>query len=186
MKTVGQSLSHTQRVHIVDECQRNVAAHGAPRVRAVARKLGHTRRVVQRWWDRRHLPEATAEKNRGRPVHKSFATDTAIDAAVAECEDLEPGEHASEAAAKLCCTTRTLYNHTHSLMNWLYPPRQHVRADTPVTRQKRKDFADGALTKNTDPKRRRLKKKFKNATWLDHKIVTEFGLNRSHQRQARR
>ncbi len=71
-------------------------------------------------------------------------------------------------------------------MNWLYPPRQHVRADTPVTRQKRKDFADGALTKNTDPKRRRLKKKFKNATWLDHKIVTEFGLNRSHQRQARR
>ncbi len=94
---------------------------------------------------------------------------------------LEPGEHQTDAAKQLGCSTRTLYNHTHKEVNWRWPKRQHIQADTKRTRKSRAAFAGIALTQSG-----RLKKKLRDATWLDHKIAHEFGLNRSYERQCRR
>ena len=56
-------------------------------------------------------------------------------------------------------------------VNWRWPKRQHIQADTKCTRKSRAAFIGIALTQYG------LLKKFYNAPWLCHKIMHEFGLN---------
>ena len=96
------------------------------------------------------------------------------------CEDLDIGEHQTDAARKLGCSLRTLRNHTNKTVNWRFPPRKDVGHTDAVSR-KRLAFVRECLTPSGH-----LRQKIRDATWLDHKWVNLYGHNRSHQRQARR
>ncbi len=197
----GSKLDGPGRLRIIDECRKSsdklledaqqladrFRRRKRPNITAVAKQLGLERRTVQLWWDRRHQLDVSGhcvarwEGNSGRPTHAAFATEKKIEEAIDVCVKLPPGGHTRDAAKKLMCSQKTLYTHTHERMNWRWPPTEQVGADTPNVRKRRLEFVDSVLTPTG-----RAKKKFKTATWLDHKWGSEFGLNRSHQRQARR
>ncbi len=89
-----------------------------------------SRKAVSLWWGRRdELDQIGAllprwKCNFGRPVHKAFSTHEEKEKSIDLCEDLDIGEHQTDAARKLGCSLRTLRNHTHKTENWLFPPRR--------------------------------------------------------------
>ena len=189
-----QPLTLAERGEIVTTCRENRKQRIAegksdkPNFAQVARDLGRGERTVCKWWaqhrklDEDGNPRASLKGNCGRRRHTSFSTDAAFSTAIDHCENLGEGEHVKDACAHLSCSRRTLYNYTHGKICWRLPPRQEIKSDTAEVRKRRREFASYAL----EPDRKRLKRKFREATFLDHKFTTVYGQNRTHSRQARR
>ena len=74
----------------------------------------------------------------------------------------------------------SVYRHTHLNVKWRFPPEVDFRGDSDRVRKLRYEYARRSLTPGG-----KLKRIIQNATFLDHKQVHAFGLNKSHQRQCR-
>ncbi len=182
-----KQLLPKDRLRIIREGQKQLDADGRVNLRKLSRDLELNRITVSLWWNRRHELDETGALlprwagNSGRPKHKSFRTDADVAKSVDVCENLPIGGHKRDAAAKLGCCEKTLYTHTKKAqMTWRKPPLREAGHTKKVSR-KRKSYADACLTPGG-----RLKKRIRDATWIDHKWVHIYGLNRSHQMQARR
>lgn len=117
----------------------------------------------------------------GRPKHRAFDTKEKVDQAIDLCEDLPDGLGKVDAAKKLGCCEKTLYNNTHKEVNWRVTPLQDRNANDPKVKRKRKAFAVDNLTPTG-----RLSKKIRTATTIDHKWMHLYGENRRNRRQCRR
>lgn len=140
-------------------------------------------RVVKRWWDRRGEFRATATLlhgfRSGRPIHEAINTPEKLQAVVDFCLGLKIGEHQPRVLAEFDMSITTLRKYTKNLISWVFPPKQHVN-DNAEVQQKRVDYANWATTKRWQPTQR-----VRNATYLDHKMVSWLGLNRTHYMQAK-
>lgn len=140
-------------------------------------------RVVKRWWDKRRDFQATATllhgPRSGRPIHSAIDTPQKLQGVVDYCLGLKVGEHQPHVLAQFDMSINTLRKYTKNLISWVYPPKQHVN-DTAEVQQKRVDYARWASTKTWQPTQR-----VKNATFIDHKMVSWLGLNRTHYMQAK-
>ncbi len=98
-------------------------------------------KAVALWWVRRdELDQIGAllpmwKGNSGRPVHNAFSTHEEKEKSIDICEDLDIGEHQTDAARKLGCSLRTLRNHTHKTVNWRFDPCKDVGHMDAVSRK---------------------------------------------------
>lgn len=153
-------------------------------IRILAEAAGVEKSKAQRAWKRRDELTTVGVISRrqwsGRPVAKSFRTVGQKRKSIELLENLVMGDHQRDGAKKLKCSVSTVYRHTHKTVFWRFPPDVDFRGDCKRVRELRYEYAFKSLT----PKGK-LKKILQNATFLDHKQVHAFGLNKSHQRQCR-
>ena len=167
-------------LHRISEDQVNVSE--------LARKMSHlgvSRKKVARWWGRREQFDQTGVLHRksgsGRKIHKSFRSSTARRRSINLLETLKIGEHKHDAAMKLGCHRNTITNHLGKDSNWLLPPRVDVSGLKVETKAKRLQFAKHVMQNERDE----MSQEMQDCTTIDHKIVSAFGQNRSHQKQFR-
>ena len=141
-------------------------------------------RTIKLWWDRRDTLEDTGSlvhaPRSGRPKHPSFANEEKTEEVVQYCIDLPMGYHQQDVCDEYKCNKKTLRKYTSSQISWVYSPREHLN-DNDEVKQKRLNYANFCLTAQG-----RCKQKIQNATFIDHKMVTFFGLNKRHWMQAKR
>ena len=137
----------------------------------LARRAGVSKNTAKLWWRRRDEFLASGELKHqprsGRPLHNSFNTPEKLEKALDVLEDLREGEHSPDAAKKLRCCRKTLYNHTNPQGLFKVPPKSDINANKPSTKRKRMDFASHNLTPTG-----KLKKKLKKSATMDHKMVS--------------
>ena len=154
------------------------------------RKKGfiYTMRTITKWWDRRDEFDRTGVIAR-RPnpkgmmhgnCHKSFNDPIKLAHAIEICEDLEPGEHQGDAANTLGCAVSTLRKHLRGKGCYKRSPRKQSR-HTPIVDQNRVNFVEFVLTPTTH----KVRKQFRNATFVDAKWVCFYGFNKMHELQYR-
>lgn len=170
----------------VVRCGRRMIERGEKfSVRALSKKSGESRKVCTLAWERRDELETKGgivrRSGSGRPVAKAFSTVSRKRKSIDILENLPLGEHLPHAAKKLKCSARTIQRQTRKDIKWRSPPEVDFRGDSKRVRVVRFEFAKRCLTPGG-----KLKTIFANATFIDHKQVHAFGLNKSHQRQARR
>jgi len=143
--------------------------------------------TAERAWKRRdelvQMGKISRKSGSGQPKVFAFRTPIQKRKSIDICENLPRGEHLPHAAKKLGCGERTLQRHLSAAkVKWRVSPSVDAKGNTPEVEKMRLEFGEGALTRG----KRKLKKKLSNATYLDHKQVHAFGINRSHNLQARR
>ena len=142
-------------------------------------------RTIKLWWDRRHEYETTASvkpaPRSGRPPHPAFSTEEKRNEVFEYALDLPLGHHQKDVMNRFNIRSKnTLYKYTKNDISWVFTPRQHAN-DNEEVKQKRIDYANWAITATGRPTRKILK-----ATFVDHKLCTFFGLNKMHNKQAKR
>ena len=142
-------------------------------------------RSIKTWWDRRYDFYETASinhrKRSGRPQHKSFTTRNKKDGVVDYCLGLPMGYHQKDVCDyfEIGCT-KTLRKYTNKDISWVYSPKEHWNDDLDVKR-KRINYANWCLTPSG-----KLRKKVRNATFIDHKRCCFYGINKRHSMQAKK
>ena len=142
-------------------------------------------KTIRYWWNKRTVFEETGKLDHkprsGRPIHAAFATESKKEEVVDYCLNLPMGYHQDDVCEYFDIdSVKTLRKHTKNDINWVYAPKEHYR-DNDEVKQKRIDFANWCLTPGG-----RLKKIVKDATFVDHKMVHFYGLNKRHFMQAKR
>ena len=142
-------------------------------------------KCVKRWWDEREVFDLTGslqhKPRSGRPIHPAFATQQKKEEVIEFACNMGLGYHRQDVMDEFGIKSHhTLKKHTGDEIEWVLSPGQHANDNADVKR-KRVDYAEHVLTRTGQ-----LRRKFKNATWIDHKKVCFYGLNKSHWKQAKR
>ena len=111
----------------------------------------------------KQLAKLEHKKRSGRPIHPAFRTQEHKNEVIEFSTNLLRGEHQKNVCDEV---------------SWVYAPKQHAM-DKQGVRNKRVDYAKWCLT-------REGKQIIRDATFVDHKKVTWFGLNKRHQMQCKR
>lgn len=129
-------------------------------------------RTVKLWWDRRGSNNLVHSKRTGRPIHEAFRTESEEAKSYDRIFDTTKRQDQKSISEDLRCSTRTLRRHTRQNICWVLPPTSHCK-ETDDVKLKRLEFIDEITTESG-----RLKNKFKNSTWIDHKQCGVYGQNR--------
>jgi len=153
--------------------------------RKLALKAGVPRMTALRAWRRRdELKLSGCIRRRlrsGRPKVDAFATAADVERSIDLMEDLDMGFHLPDAAAELNCSIATVKRHTTKLVRWRKPEDRDAKGSEPRVLRIRSAYAIPNLTPTGQ-----LSKKLSTATFIDHKWVHAFGINKSQDRQCRR
>lgn len=150
----------------------------------LSEKTGETESTCRRaWMERETLKKEGGLKRKagsGGHVVAAFRTPAAKKRSIKILETLTAGEHLPEGAKKLKCSPRTVQRHLKA-GTWKRPPSADAKGKTPEVQEKRRNFIHRALT----PKTHKLRREFRDATHLDHKMCHIYGLNSTHMLQFR-
>ena len=142
------------------------------------------RAPVKKWWDYRSVFAETGkiehQKRSGRPTHPSFDSEEKIENVIEDVTNWGIGYHRQDALDKYNCSKNTFRRHTKDKIVLVLPPKEHAY-DNEEVKRKRVQFAKFCLTRLNN-----LKRLIRNATFVDHKYVGFYGLNRTHARQYKR